>query len=75
MARIYLGVADTEYFEAEVEKFGLNCELAGDVEWGYEYKVFGPRDKIKKFLAESYCVGADETGEFLADTISEIEGE
>ena len=32
-------------------------------------------DKIKKFLAESYCVGADETGEFLADTISEIEGE
>lgn len=75
MARIYLGVADTEYFEAEVEKFGLNCELAGDVEWGYEYKVFGPRDKIKKFLAESYCVGADETGEFLTDTISEIEGE
>lgn len=75
MARIYLGVADTEYFEGEVEKLGLNCELAGDVEWGYEYKVFGPREKIKKFLAESYCVGADETGEFLADTISEIEGE
>lgn len=73
MAHIYLGVADEEYFESEVEKFGLNCELAGDVEWGFEYKVEGPRAKIEKFLAESYCVGADEDGEFLADTKSEIE--
>lgn len=75
MAHIYLGVADEEHFEGEVEKFGLNCELAGDVEWGWEYKVYGTHEAIVEFLTKSYCVGADETGEFLADTISEIEGE
>lgn len=75
MAHIYLGVADEEHFENEVDKFELACQVVDSVEWGYEYKVFGPREKIVKFLTESYCVGADETGEFLADTISEIEGE
>ena len=73
MAHIYLGVADEEYFENEVEEFGLECKVAGGIAWGFEYKVSGSREAIVKFLTESYCVGADEDGEFLADTISEIE--
>jgi hypothetical protein len=73
MAHIYLGVADEEHFESEVEKFGLKCKFAGDIAWGFEYKVEGPRDKIEKFLPESYCVGADDDGEFLADLKNEIE--
>ena len=71
MAHIYLGVADEEHFESEVEKFGLECTAVDSVEWGWEYKVFGPREKIERFLRESYCVGAHL--DFAEETIAEIE--
>lgn len=73
MAHIYLGVADTEYFETQVTEFGLDFTDISDADWGWEYKVYGPREKIEKFLRESYCVGADEDGSFERDVIAEIE--
>lgn len=74
MAHIYLAGADQKNFEAEIDKFQLACMIVDSTEYFYEYKVFGSREAIEKFLRESYFSNEDE--DFIKETISMwIEGE
>lgn len=73
MARIYLGVADPEHFEARIADYSLREISAESCGWGWEYCIEGERKQIEAYLREEYCAGADEDGTFLRDTINEIE--
>lgn len=73
MARIYLGVYDTEVFEALISDYSLREISAESCGWGWEYLIEGDRSQIEAFLREEYCVGADDDGTFLRDTLREIE--
>lgn len=73
MAHIYLAGADQKKFEAEVDKFQLACMMVDSTEYFYEYKVFGSREAIEKFLRESYFSNQDE--DFIKGSYLWIEGE